>query len=99
MSLTLKDNIISALDDYAEYVLKSGFGGAIDQSEAVDFILESVENQGYMTGQEFYERFEKEWCSKPIILNNGFAETPEDWIAKIDARVKEAAKRASGLDN
>lgn len=46
-SLTLKDNIISALDDYAEYVLKSGFSGAINQEEAVEFILDRV-NRDYV---------------------------------------------------
>lgn len=42
MSLTLRDNIISALDDYAEYVLGSDFSGAINQQEAVEFILDSI---------------------------------------------------------
>jgi hypothetical protein len=40
--LSLEDNIISALDDYAEYVLGSDFSGKITQKEAVDFILESL---------------------------------------------------------
>lgn len=41
-TLTFKDNIISALDDYAEYVVGSDFSGKINQSEAVDFILERL---------------------------------------------------------
>jgi len=32
--LSLEDNIISALDDYAEYVLGSDFSGKITQKEA-----------------------------------------------------------------
>jgi hypothetical protein len=50
-----------------------------------------------MTGQEWYDRFEEEWVSEPIILNSGYMETAEDWITKIDARVKETAKLASGI--
>lgn len=50
-----------------------------------------------MTGQEFYDRFEKEWISQPIILNSGSTETPEDWIARIDQRVKDSVKKAAGL--
>lgn len=43
--LTFRDNVISALDDYAEYVLGSGFSGRITQKEAVDFILESLQDR------------------------------------------------------
>jgi len=42
MGLSLRDNIISALDDYAEHVLGSDFSGAINQEEAADFIMESI---------------------------------------------------------
>jgi len=42
VSLTFRDNLISALDDYAEYVLGSDFSGAIDQEETIEFILESI---------------------------------------------------------
>lgn len=41
--MTLKDNIISALDDYAEFVVGSDFGGATNQEDTVEYILESIE--------------------------------------------------------
>lgn len=39
MALTLADNLISVLDDYAEYVLSSDFSSAINQEETIKHIL------------------------------------------------------------
>ena len=51
----------------------------------------------FKTGQEWYDRFEKEYMCQPIVLNAGFSETPKDWITRIDKRIKEAAKKAAGI--
>lgn len=57
--LTFRDNVKSALDDYAEYVLGSKFSGRITQKKAVDFILESL--QDHITKEEvrLYKAFEE----------------------------------------
>lgn len=77
--LTLKDNIISALDDYAEYVLKSGFSGAISQEEAVEFILESIkervpEKAENLVGQDTYQ-----WEQ-----NTGYNRAIKEFVQAID---------------
>lgn len=56
--LTFRDNIISALDDYAEYVVGSEFSGKITQKEAVDFILESLQNRITEEEVRLYKAFE-----------------------------------------
>lgn len=55
--LTLRDNIISALDDYAEYVLGSDFSGRISQEEAVEFILDKLSERIVEEEVNLYKAF------------------------------------------
>lgn len=56
--LTFKDNVISALDDYAEYVVGSDFSGKISQSEAIEFILGSLADRIIKEEVRLYKAFE-----------------------------------------